>query len=424
MRIKKSMNNAQNIDDDEIRVNIDGKHWIKEIDIKQYGDDTPILSLTNNVQIYKYSDAMLKHMPKNALELLRYDLLYSKKKVKIQPNNEDRQAHRTNAGGNDDHRTDDNLDDRIEKFSDQLQTLKLYRISLKYIYNVGLVNQHIKFKTQWRLTFETNMQRLFESKENQAAGAAIPNTMDAKIMVDSAPYILYHQLELDDTFRTYLESAMVSENNLRIGIQKTLLLKSYEISTGFQSKTVNFTNSFKKFSFLKISLVYDKSDQHLSIYDSYNAEIASTHLKSMKLQNASNTYSEFNMVKFHLEDAEDQYTLYNAFTASVTGGSSIAPQSDYVYNKIVQQLPKINKCFSDADERVYIDIRRSNELERVNRDGSNLTVTVDLKAAAAKNVRLRVTGYFHGEYMYKINKYGLIMKYKEYGVNKQKSLSQ
>ena len=291
MRIKKSMNNAQNIDDDEIRVNIDGKHWIKEIDIKQYGDDTPILSLTNNVQIYKYSDAMLKHMPKNALEVLRYDLLYSKKKVKIQPNIEDRQAHRTNAGGNDDHRTDDNLDDRIEKFSDQLQTLKLYRISLKFIYNIGLLNQHIKFKMQWRLTFETNMQRLFESKKNQAAGAAIPNTMDAKIMVDSAPYILYHQFELDDTFRTYLESAMnnlriTSENNLRTGIQKTLLLKSYEISTGSQSKTVNFANSFKKFSFLEISLMYDKSDQHLSIYDSYNAEIASPHLKSMKLQNA------------------------------------------------------------------------------------------------------------------------------------------
>ena len=130
------------------------------------------------------------------------------------------------------------------------------------------------------------------------------------------------------------------------------------------------------------------------------------------------------MVKFHLEDAEDQYTLYNAFTASVTGGSSIVPQSDYVYNEIVQQLPKINKYFSDADERVYIDSRRSNELECVNRDNSDLTVTVDLKAAAAKNIRLRVTGYFYGEYMYMINKYGLIMKYKEYGVNKQKSLSQ
>ena len=120
MRIKRSTNNAQNIDDDEITVNNFLAHWIKEIDIKRYGDDTPILPLTNNVEIYKYSDAMLKHIPKNALEVLRYDLLYSKKKVKIQANNEDRRAHRTNAKGNADHRTDDNLDDRIEKFSDQL----------------------------------------------------------------------------------------------------------------------------------------------------------------------------------------------------------------------------------------------------------------------------------------------------------------
>ena len=293
---------------------------------------------------------------------------------------------------------------------------------------MGLVNLLIRFNTQWHLTFKTNMQRLFESKENQAAGAAIPNTMDAKIMLDSAPYILYHQFELDETFRIHLESAMVSENNLRTGIQKTPLLKSYEMITGSQSKTVNLANSFKQFSFLEISLVYDKTDQHLSIYDSYNAEIASTRRKSTKLQNTSNTYTVFNTVKFDLEDAEDQYTLYHAFTAWVTGSSSIVPQSDYVYNETVQQLPKIEKYFSDADERVYIDIRQNkgftNELERVNRDDSDLTVTVDLKAAAAKNLRLCVTGYFQGEYVYMINKYRLIMNYKEYGVNKQKSLSQ
>ena len=37
-------------------------HWIKELDIKTYGDDIPILPLTITVEIYKYSDAILKHM--------------------------------------------------------------------------------------------------------------------------------------------------------------------------------------------------------------------------------------------------------------------------------------------------------------------------------------------------------------------------
>ena len=120
--------------------------------------------------------------------------------------------------------------------------------------------------------------------------------------------------------------------------------------------------------------------------------------------------------------------LYNTFTAWVTNGSSIAPQSDYAYNKTYQELPKTDKYFSNADERVYIDIRRSKgftgEFEHVNRGDSNLTVTIDLKAAAPKNMRLRVTDYFQGEYMYMLSKDWLIMNYKECGVNKQKSLMQ
>ena len=61
---KKQTNNANNILGTEITVNNFFAHWIKEIDIKRLGDDVPILPTTNTVEIYKYSDAMLKHMPK------------------------------------------------------------------------------------------------------------------------------------------------------------------------------------------------------------------------------------------------------------------------------------------------------------------------------------------------------------------------
>ena len=79
-----------------------------------------------------------------------------------------------------------------------------------------------------------------------------------------------------------------------------------------------------------------------------------------------------------------------------------------MYNEAKQELPNRNTYFTDLDERVYIDIRRSKgytgEFERVNRDDSDLSVTVDLKAAAAKKMRLRVTGYFQGKYMYMLGK--------------------
>ena len=142
------------------------------------------------------------------------------------------------------------------------------------------------------------------------------------------------------------------------------------------------------------------------------------------MQNASNTYSEFNTVKFDLEDEEDRYTLYNAFVAWVTNSSSIVPESDFMYNETRQELPNRNTYFADSDEHVYIDIRRSkgytSEFERVNRDDSDSSITIDPKAAAAKKMRLRMTGYFQGEYMYMLGKDGL-MNYKGYGVNKQKA---
>ena len=160
----------------------------------------------------------------------------------------------------------------------------------------------------------------------------------------------------------------------------------------------------------------------MNIYDSYNAEVAAVSIKNIKLQNASNTYSEFNTIKFDLEDEEDRFTLYSAFIAWVTKGSSIAPESDYIYNEIRQELSNRNVYFTNSDERVYIDITSSKgytgEFERVNRDDSDLVVTVNLKNAAAKKMILYVTGYYQGEYLYMLSKDGLVMNHKEYSISK------
>ena len=271
------------------------------------------------------------------------------------PDYEDRREQQTNDA-NAENRTDHNIDERIQKFQNQLRNVYWYRIPLKYICDLGLVNTPIKFNTKCRLTFETNMQKPFKSKTNQAADG-LPNTVDAKIIIDLTPYLLYYQFNLDDVYRTYFESAMVSENLLRTGLRKTPLQKSYELVAGAQSKTITFNNAFKQFSFLEISLVFDRSNHHLRIYDSYNSEVAATKIKTINLQSASNTYSEFNTVKFDLEDEEDRYTLYNAFVGWVTNSSSIVPKSDFMYNETRQELPNRNTYFTDSDERVYIDIR-------------------------------------------------------------------
>ena len=79
MKIKKKTNDANDLANTDITVNNFFAHWIKEIDIKRLGDDTPILPTTNTVEIYKHSDAILKHIPKKALAVIQNDLLYSQK---------------------------------------------------------------------------------------------------------------------------------------------------------------------------------------------------------------------------------------------------------------------------------------------------------------------------------------------------------
>ena len=112
---------------------------------------------------------------------------------------------------------------------------------------------------------------------------------------------MYEQFKLDDNYRTYLKGIMISNNVLRTGIQPTPYQKSYEMVHGSQSRTVTFEASARQFSFLEFSLVYDSSDKHKSIYDSYNAEVASVQISLIKLENTSDTYSEFNTIKLILQ---------------------------------------------------------------------------------------------------------------------------
>ena len=58
-------------------------HWLKEVDIKRYPDDIRILPRNNTVDIYRYSEKMLKHLPAKSLDTIKETLLYDKETVII-----------------------------------------------------------------------------------------------------------------------------------------------------------------------------------------------------------------------------------------------------------------------------------------------------------------------------------------------------
>ena len=86
IQIKKK-NVTNDIDATLITVNNFFAHFTKEIVISRYRDDQHILPKNNVVNIYRYSNAMLKHIPEKALKTFQNKLLYSKKAVSLKSDN-------------------------------------------------------------------------------------------------------------------------------------------------------------------------------------------------------------------------------------------------------------------------------------------------------------------------------------------------
>ena len=158
LQIKKSTNTDADIDDDFMTVNNFFTHFIKEIDIRRYGDDIRILPTNSTVDIYRYSDAMLKHMPEDTLKTYDETLLYSKKAVKL-ANNVDR--YHKNTGNS---RTDNNLDDQIDKFHDLLGKKDIQN-TFKIFDQFRSSKFPIPFDTRYIFTLERDLNSLFELKK-------------------------------------------------------------------------------------------------------------------------------------------------------------------------------------------------------------------------------------------------------------------
>ena len=59
-----------------------------------------------------------------------------------------------------------------------------------------------------------------------------------------------------------------------MGTQKTPIQ-----TIGQDSLDIDFLGANRQFDWIELSLVYDKSDKHTTIYDSYNVEMASKIIK-------------------------------------------------------------------------------------------------------------------------------------------------
>ena len=388
---------------------------------------------------------MLKHLPAKSLKVIENDLLYGKEEVAI-PYNLDGRFHGMVKDANNRviHnvvRSDGNFRDREAKFRSQLKDKYVYRIPLKYICDIEKINFPTKIDTKIRLTLETDMKTLFESDKNHMGNPktgklatstdpndfepdAIPPTPDVQIVLLKAPMIHYEQLTQDTNFRQYLETILLSAKVLRMGVQKIPYQKTYELQAGSQDFTVYFQGANRQFDWIEISLVYDKSDKHLTAYDSYSAECASKFTKSLEFANISDQHSSTNTLKFDIGNDLQKHLLWKQYLDWYTNGCTTAPVTDFMNNPIAQELKKENEYFSEKfDKRLYVDLRPSrgytDELEKPTRNDSKMTITSETKTPLIKKMRLRVWGYTSREYIYLQRDGSLTLTYKTYTLRSQ-----
>ena len=68
--------------------------------------------------------------------------------------------------------------------------------------------------------------------------------------------------------------------------------------------------SNRQFDWLEISIVFDKSDKHTTIYNSYNVELVAKYIQSTKLINFTEIYSLTNEKKYDISNSTQKYLLY------------------------------------------------------------------------------------------------------------------
>ena len=306
-------------------------------------------------------------------------------------------------------------------FKNQLKKEYIYRIPLRYFSDIGKINFPTKIDYRIKLFLETDIGKLFESRKPLAANTEIPDA-DAEIIFTRPPFAQYEQILLDKNFRQHLETIMVSKKMLRMGAQKTLIQKTYEIQKGSDSLNIEFLGANRQFGWIEISIVPDKSDKHKTIYDSYNREMAAQLIKSLKLTNFTELYSLTNEKKYDTDNLTQQLLLYKQFLAWSCNGSSVAPVSHYIDSPIFQELPNQERYFFEkSDERIYLDLRASSgyvkEAEKLERNYSKINLQIALKDTADFNLRVRVWAYSFSEYLYVLSKSGLTLKHRTYTIN-------
>ena len=151
--------------------------------------------------------------------------------------------------------------------------------------------------------------------EDNTKKDSIPADPDASIEFWDRPYIDYQEITLTSAWESYLKTIQRNESALRMGVLPNPFQQTFEINAGSQTVSVDFLGASRQFDWLEISLMYDKSYSHETVYDSYDLELAANLIESVKFVNASKAYTLTGKIAYDVNNKDENFLLYKMFVA-------------------------------------------------------------------------------------------------------------
>ena len=133
--------------------------------------------------------------------------------------------------------------------------------------------------------------------------------------------------------------------------------------------------------------------QHTTIFDSFDLQLASKLIQTIKFENTTTTYSLTRKFSYDFEKDDDKNILYKMFIAKQCNGCSTAPLTQYKKNEIYQEITTEDECTTNnTDDRIWINMKRSkrytDKLEKTNRDDGGLAVVIGFIEATTTKLGL------------------------------------
>ena len=112
-------------------------------------------------QIYQYSEAMFKHILEKLLKQIQKRMLYINKPVAYNRTTTDGRTYNSNAVVD---LTNNNIDNRTDKFQIQIKNKFVYRIPLWYFSDIGKINFPLKI---YKISPQNTNEKAFWVKKNK-----------------------------------------------------------------------------------------------------------------------------------------------------------------------------------------------------------------------------------------------------------------